>query len=88
MNYFWFIKNSTEILNKLKTKGFKASIISTYNFSTLYTTLPHDLITSQLVNLIKNTLRREEVLYLACNDECAFFASEEHKNIFYGHVKK
>ena len=88
MNYFWFIKNSTEILNKLKTKGFKASIISTYDFSTLYTTLPHNLITSQLVNLIKNTLGREEVLYLACNEECAFFASEEHKNIFYGHVKK
>ena len=79
INYIWSIKNSTEILNKLKTKGFQASTISTYDFSTLYTTLPHKLIRDQLVDLIENTFRREEVLYLACNEERAFFASEEHK---------
>ena len=45
----------------------------------LYTTLPHNLIRYQLVDLIENTFRREEVLYLACNEERAFFASEEHK---------
>ena len=28
------------------------------------------------IPLIENTLRREEVLYLACNEERAFFASE------------
>ena len=85
---FWSIKNSTEILNKLKTKGFQASTISTYDFSTLYTTLPHNLIRNQLVDLIENTFRREEVLYLACNEERAFFPSEEHKNMIYGRVKK
>ena len=79
INYFWSIKNSTEILNKLKTKGFQASTISTYDFSTLYTTLPHNLIRNQFVDLIENTFRREEALYLACNEEHAFFASEEHK---------
>ena len=88
INYFWSIKNSTEILNKLKTKGFKASTISTYDFSTLYTTLPHNLIRNQLVDLIENTFRREEDLYLVCNEERAFFASEEHKNMIYGLVKK
>ena len=81
-------KNSTEILNKLKTKSFQASTISTYDFSTLYTTLPHNLIRNQLVDLIENTFRREEVLYLTCNEERAFFASEEHKNMIYGLVKK
>ena len=37
------------------------------------------MIRNQLVDLIENTFRREEVLYLACNEERAFFASEEHK---------
>ena len=38
---FWSIKNSGEILNKLKSRGFLASGLSpTYDFSTLYTTLP------------------------------------------------
>ena len=32
INYFWSIKNSTEIFNKLKTKGFQASTIFTYDF--------------------------------------------------------
>ena len=59
-------------------KGFQASTISTYDFSTLYTTLSHALIKYQLVNLIENTFRREEVLYLAYNAEHAFFTSKEH----------
>ena len=37
------------------------------------------MIRNQLVDLIENTFRREEVLCLACNEERAFFASEEHK---------
>ena len=44
---------------------FQASTIDTYNFSTLYTMLAYDVIKNQLVDLIENTLRREEVLYLA-----------------------
>ena len=34
---FWSIKNSGEVLNKLKSRGFRAIILSTYDFSTLYT---------------------------------------------------
>ena len=43
-NLFWSIKNSGEMFNKLKSRGFVASGLSTYDFSTLYTTLPHNLI--------------------------------------------
>ena len=39
---FWSIKNSDEILNKLKSRGFLASGLSTDDFSTLYTKLPHN----------------------------------------------
>ena len=45
------------------------------------------MIRNQHVDLIENTFRREEVLYLACNEEHAFLASEEHKNMIYGLVK-
>ena len=77
---FWgSIKDSIEFFNKLETKGFQASTISTYDSSTLYTRLPHNLIRKQLVDLIENTLRREDISFLACNEERAFFPSEEHK---------
>ena len=62
---FWSIKNSWEILNKLKSRGFLASGLSTYDFSTLYTTLPHNLIKEKLTELIEQTFNKEGSLYLA-----------------------
>ena len=50
INYFWSIKNSNDVLNKFKSKNFQASKLSTYDFSTLYTTLPHHLIKDKLIN--------------------------------------
>ena len=59
-NLFWSIKNSGEVLNKLKSRGFRATSLSTYDFSTLYTTLPHNLIKEKLINLIEWTFKRED----------------------------
>ena len=78
-NLFWSIKNSGEILNKLKSRGFLASGLSTYDFSTLFTTLPHNLIKEKLTELIEQTFNREGSRYLACNDKNAFFTSEQPK---------
>ena len=52
---FWSIKNSGEVLNKLKSRGFRATSLSTYDFSTLYTTLPHNVIKEKLINVIEWT---------------------------------
>ena len=72
-NWFWVIKNSGEVLNKLKSRGFRATSLSTYDFSTLYTTLPHNLIKEKLINLIEWTFKREGSPYVACNERQAFF---------------
>ena len=37
--------------NKLKSRGFRASSLSISDISTLYTTLPHNLIKDKLVDL-------------------------------------
>ena len=58
------IKNSGEILIKLKSRGFLARGLSTYDFSTLYTTFPHNLITEKLTELIEQTFNSESSLYL------------------------
>ena len=57
-NWFWSIKNSGEMLSKLKCRGFRATSLSTYNFSTLYTTLPHNLIKEKLLDLIEWAFKR------------------------------
>ena len=63
--------------------------MSTYDFSTLYTTLPHHLIKDK-IDLINRTFIRENTKYLACNAECAFFFSLLMYIIItiYGRVKK
>ena len=72
-NLFWSIKKSCEILNKLKSRGFLVSGLTTYDISTLYTLLPHNLINEKLTELIEQTFYREGSLYLACNDKMSFF---------------
>ena len=68
-----------EVLDKLKARYFNATSLSTYNFSTLYTTLPHNLIKDKLINLIERTFNREYSPYLACNDRNTCFTSENPK---------
>ena len=81
--YVLVYKNSGEILSKLKSIGFRATSLSTYDFSTLYTTLPHNLIKEKLLYLVerafKKIFKNEDTLYLACNDKKAFFTSTDHR---------
>ena len=87
-NLFWSIKNSGEILDKLKSRGFRASGLSTCDFSTLYTTLPHNLIDEKLTELIEQTFNREGSLNLACYDKNAFLLLNNLNDINCGHVRK
>ena len=76
---FWPTKNSGEVLSKLKDIGYQATSLSTYDFSTLYRTLPHNLIKEKLIDLIERTFyKKEGKLYLAFNDKNAFFTSKDH----------
>ena len=73
------IKNSGEVLSKLKDIGYQATSLSTYDFSTLYKTLPLNLIKENFLDLIERTFYKPEgKLYLACNDKEAFFTSADH----------
>ena len=78
-NLFWSIKNSNGVLNKLKSRQIHAFTLSTYDFSTLYTILPHNLIKEKLIHLIEWTFHRDDSLYRACNVRNAFFTSKVHE---------
>ena len=87
-NLFWSIKNSCEVLNKLKSRGFRASSLSTYDFSTLYTTLPHNLIKDKLVDLIERTSTRKALFILHVMIEMLFSHLMPSEIIIYGLVRK
>ena len=71
------------VLSKLKSRGFRATSLSTYDFSTLSTTLPHNLIREKFLDLIecafKKIFKNVGTLYLASNDKKAFFTSTDHR---------
>ena len=50
---------------------------------TLYTTLSHNLIKEELLDLIERAFKQfyknEDTLYLACNDKKTFFGSTDHR---------
>ena len=52
--------------------------VPTYDFSTHYTTLPHNRI-KNLLELIEETFNREGSLHLVCNEKHTFFISEQPK---------
>ena len=58
----------------------------TYDFSTLYITLPHDLIKDKFIDLMERTFNREGSTYLVCNDRNPFLLQKNLKIIMHGLV--
>ena len=56
-------------------------------FSTLYTTLPHNLIKEKLINLIEWTFKREDSPYIAYNNDRLSSLLKTQNDINFGLVK-
>ena len=60
VNNMWILKNSTNLLSSLGHLGVhKATSIQTFDFSTLYTSIPHDLLKSRMNNIINNVFKHK-----------------------------
>ena len=73
VNYFWSIKNSSEVIKKLRLRNIQGSQVSTFDFSTLYTSLLHDLIIEKVLFLVKWCFNRESKTYLCTSGKAGFF---------------
>ena len=55
----WIVKNSTKLLSSLDQLDVHTSTsVQTYDFSTLYTSISHNLLKSQITALIHNLFKR------------------------------
>ena len=60
VNNMWILKNSTNLLSLLGHLGVhRATSIQTFDFSALYTSIPHDLLKSCMNNIINNAFKRK-----------------------------
>ena len=61
VNNMWILKNSTSLLSSLDQLDVRtATSVQTFDFSTLYTSIPHDLLKSRISNLVHNAFRKKE----------------------------
>ena len=62
VNNVWILKNSTNLLSSLRhLRVHKATSIQTFDFSTLYTSIPHDLLKSHRDSLIQDPSSRSTI---------------------------
>ena len=71
--YFGLLKNSGEILDTIKARDFNATSLSTCDFSTLYTTLTHDLIKDKLIDLLTEPSIEKALLTLHVTTKTHFY---------------
>ena len=81
------VKSSGEVLNKLKSRGFRATSLSTCDFSTLYTTLPHNLIKEKLYKFNWVDLKGKVHLILPVTKDRLSSLQETQNDINFGLVK-
>ena len=59
VNSMWIVKNSTSMLSSLDQLDVHTAIsVQTYDFSTLYTSIPHNLLKSRITALVHNSFKR------------------------------
>ena len=60
VNNMWILKNSTNLLSSLGHLGVhRATSIQKFDFATLYTSIPHDLLKSRMNNIINNAFKHK-----------------------------
>ena len=79
VNNMWILKNSTSLLSSLEQLDVRtATSVQTFDFPTLYTSIPHDLSKSRISNLVHNAFRKNDgsVRYTQVTREKGYFTHD------------
>ena len=81
INQMWILKNSKELLEHLKSPTFNhVTSIKSFDFSTLYTTIPHQKLKDRLTSIIRNAFifknGNRRYKYLVLGHEESYFVKE------------
>ena len=79
INHFWSVKNSLEVLDKLQAYNGPFESLESFDFSTLYTTLPHNLIKDKFRRLIQWAFKKSDCEYICSNSFKTYFSNSKQK---------
>lgn len=77
VNSFWILKNSKDLIEHIENVATNPiTHISTWDFSTLYTTIPHVKLKFALKQIITSVMSKDSYSVMNCNASRAFLSSE------------
>ena len=81
VNTFWPIQNNTKVINSLNKLSslHKAKTITTFDFSTLYTSIPHDKLKNAMREIINFGFRNEDKFYIGITKYGAKWITDKKK---------
>ena len=82
INQMWILKNSKELLENLKSTHFsRVNSIKAFDFSTLYTTIPHSKLKERLTKIISNAFTSKngnrKYKFIVVNYDKTYFVKEK-----------
>ena len=72
----WIIKNSLDGIRVLEEKQPSLNHVSTWDFSTLYTSLPHAQLKKQLYDLLERVFNTRGKSFIATNNFRIFWTND------------
>ena len=76
VNCMWIINNSLDVIHTLQEKQLILNQVSTWDFSTLYTSLPHAKLKHQLHDLLERVFNTRGKSFIATNNFHTFWAND------------
>ena len=78
VNYVWSIQTFSSSSKSCDCVIFRVLKYLLFDFSTLYNSLPHDLIKAKVLSLVNWCLNRESKTYLCTSDKADFFSNKKY----------
>ena len=78
LNQYWILENSLEFLESIKDKN--VNHMETYDFSTLYTALPHEDIKVKFSGIFNKVYKREAKPYINVGYSKTYFSASKNRN--------
>ena len=84
-NLFWIVDNSLGVHKLLQQCDTKAKNVVTYDFSTLYTSIPHDKLKQEISWVVEKAFKGMKKKYIKINKFCARWSNRNdfHEDVTY-----
>ena len=80
VNSMWIINNSLDVIDIINKPTFQGKNISTWDFSTLYTSIPHDKLKIRIYELLERVFSTVNRKYIIIRNNNTFWTDEKTNN--------